>query len=127
MFGTDPVLTYLNEQVAPGSELFVYPFYPMYYFLTETNNPTRYTGLGYNYSTRDQFMDAIQTLERHHVRYVLWDTGYLDRVLPKAFPSLPRVPKSQYLMEPYLESHYKVVWAHEGTVFMERIGEGDTK
>jgi 4-amino-4-deoxy-L-arabinose transferase-like glycosyltransferase len=127
MFGTDPVLTYLNEHVAPGSELFVYPFYPMYYFLTETNNPTRYTGLGYNYNTTEQFMDAIQTLERRRVRFVLWDTGLFDRVLPKAFPSLPRMPKNQYLMEPYLESHYKVVWKNNDTVLMERIGESGAR
>ncbi|WP_263353646.1 ArnT family glycosyltransferase [Acidicapsa acidisoli] len=127
MFGTDPVLTYLNEHVASGSELFVYPFYPMYYFLTETDNPTRYSGLGYNYNTTEQFMNAIQTLERRHVRYVLWNTAYLDKVLPKAFPSLPRIPKSQYLMEPYLESHYKVVWENKGTVLMERIGESGAK
>ncbi len=127
MFGTDPVLTYINEHVAPGEDFFVYPFYPMYYFLTATNNPTRYSGLTYHYSTTAQYVDAIQTLESRRVKYVLWDTTFFEKVVPKAFPSLPGISKGEYLMEPYLESHYKVVWAHAGTVFMERLGEDGTR
>jgi hypothetical protein len=36
MFNEDPVLTYLDHHVAPGTEIYAYPYCPMYYFLSAT-------------------------------------------------------------------------------------------
>jgi hypothetical protein len=120
MYRRDPTLTYIDEHVKPGTEIFIYPFLTIDYFLTATEDPTRFSGLTYRYNTPEQYLEAMKVLEERKVPYVVWDTTYFDRVLPKAFPSLPRFPKSDYIMEPYLESHYKVVWENEGVVFMER-------
>ena len=121
MYRVDPVLKYIQDYVKPGERIFIYPFYPIDYFLTETENPTRYTGFAYHYTTIEQFNEAVQSLEQSKTRYVVWDRTEFDRLGPTAFPSLPRTLKSDYIIEPYLESHYKVVWESEGTVFMERL------
>jgi len=51
MLNDDPVLTYLDHHVAPGTEIYAYPYCPMYYFLTATKNPTRRSILLYGYNT----------------------------------------------------------------------------
>lgn len=115
---SDPVLTFLDERVARGEEIFVYPYRPMYYFLSATTNPTRYSILLYNYNTPSQFQEVIRVLDQHKVRYVLWDASFIASAFPAATP-----PPGGFIMEPYLESHYKLVWADAGTRLMERKGE----
>ena len=41
--GDDPVLQFLSEHVKPGQPIFVYPYAPVYYFLSAARNPTRYS------------------------------------------------------------------------------------
>jgi hypothetical protein len=36
------------------------------------------------------------------------------------FPGMKKVPDDQLIIEPYLESHYKVVWADADNLLMER-------
>jgi hypothetical protein len=116
----DPVLTQLDNRVSSGEEIFVYPSNPMYYFLTQTRNPIRFSGLMYNYNSRADFENAIHTLDRRQVKYVVWDSEYMERSLKLFFPSAKPMNPDELIVEPYLESHYKVVWANGGTRIMER-------
>lgn len=118
-FRPDPVLAYLDGHVPPGTEIFTYPYCPMYYFLSATTNPTRYSLLMYNYNTTSQFKDAIQTLEQHKVRYVVWNTSF-EKDARKLFSAKSFEPPGGLLMEPYLESHYRVVKQLGGMAIMER-------
>jgi 4-amino-4-deoxy-L-arabinose transferase-like glycosyltransferase len=113
----DPVLTAIDEHVPSGGNLFIYPYSPMYYFLSKTNNPTRYSFLVYNYYTPAQFEEAIRSLEQHKVKYVLWDKHFQSDIIDVLFPNAH--PK-QLIMEPYLESHYRPVWIKNGVLLMER-------
>jgi hypothetical protein len=98
----------------------VYPYSPMYYFLSATTNPTRYSGLMYSDTSAAQFQEVVRVLEQRRVRYVVWDTGFYERVLKLFFPSAEPPRPDQLIIEPYLESHYQVVWAGNGTRLMER-------
>lgn len=113
----DPVLAVLDKNVPPGGDLFIYPYSPMYYFLSNTNNPTRYSFLVYSYYTPAQFEETIRTLDQHRVKYVLWDKHVQHDILDVFFPNAH--PK-QLIMEPYLESHYRPIWVHDNVLFMER-------
>ena len=123
MYRTDPILAYIDEHIKPGAEVFIYPYYPIDYFLTDTVNPSRFTGFAYRYNTTEQFQETVQTLDRRKVPYVVWDTTQFDRMVPEAFPSLPKTSKSEYIIEPYLESHYRVLSEHQGILFMQRKNE----
>ena len=114
----------LNERVAPGEEIFAYPYCPMYYFLSATTNPTRYGGLLYNFNTPEQFDEVVRVLEQRRVRYVLWDMHFQAKELPALFPASARINAGAMIIEPYLESHYKVVWADADTRLMERQSDG---
>lgn len=116
----DPALTAIEKHVPSGGELFVYPYPPMYYFLSNTSNPTRYSILLYSYNTSTQFDEVIRTLEEHKVKHVLWDRDLDERVIR----TLPSNTRPKYLiMEPYLTSHYRPVWVEDGILLMERTND----
>jgi hypothetical protein len=120
VFRIDPVLTALEDKVTPGEEIFVYPYSPIYYFLSGTTNPTRWSLLLYNYNTAADFQEVVRVLEQHRVRHVLWNTVFEERMFKLYFPSIKRARPDERILEPYLESHYKVVWAENGVRIMER-------
>jgi hypothetical protein len=116
MAAYDPVLTAIDDNVRPGEEIFMYPYSPMYYFLSATTNPTRYSFLVYNYYTVSQFEEVIHSLDQNRVKYVLWNTTVRDK-LQELFPGSAL---EEHTMEPYLESHYRPIWAQDGVFLMER-------
>jgi hypothetical protein len=119
MFHDDPVLAYLDGHIAPGSDLFVYPYAPMYYFLSATNNPTQYSTLVYGVMPASMFQEVMQTLDHRKVPFVVWDTNFRTKIAPSVFPGAS-APSSGLLMEPYLESHYRTVWEKDGVRIMKR-------
>jgi len=119
LFKDDPALAFLDTHVASGTEIFVYPTSPMYYFLSGTTNPTRYSLLLYNYNTPSEFHDVIRVLDQHKVPYVVWDMNFEKKAAPYFSASIYH-PPGGLLMEPYLESHYRVVKDGDGVLIMER-------
>jgi hypothetical protein len=115
----DPVLTAIDDHVPPGGEIFIYPYAPMYYFLSDTTNPTRYSTFYFNLKVHSEFAfdEVSRNLDQHRVKYVLWDRNVAEKRLASLFPmKRPDLP----LFTPYLESHYTPIWAHDGVVLMER-------
>jgi hypothetical protein len=91
----------------------------MYYFLSATTNPTRYSILLYNYNTPSQFQDAIKVLDQHKVKYVIWDTTIETKATPYYSVAM-HLPAGGLLMEPYLEAHYTIVQDVKGLRILER-------
>ncbi len=120
VFKSDPVLALLDDKAAPGEEIFAYPYCPMYYFLSATTNPTRYGGLVYNFNTPSQFEEVVRVLEQRRVKYVVWNTAFQGKEVAALFPASARMSPNALIIEPYLESHYKVVWVDADTRLMER-------
>ena len=73
----------------------------------------------YGYNTTSQFQEVVRILEERKVKYVFWDTN-LEQVMPDAFPSANDSSAAGFIIEPYLESHYRVVQVSNGTRIMER-------
>ena len=120
---SDPVLTLLQSKAAPGEEIFAYPYCAMYYFLSATVNPTRYAAIMYDFNTPSQFKEVVTVLDQRRVRYVVWNNGFLDKYAKTLFPGMRKLRDDELIIEPYLESHYKVVWADTETQLMERKDE----
>jgi hypothetical protein len=118
MAAYDPVLTAIDDHVAPGEKIFIYPYAPMYYFLSATSNPTRYSTFFYNFKINShfEFDEVIQNLDQQRVKYVLWDSVVHDK-LQSLFPGSGL---KEHIIEPYLESHYLPIWSHNGVLLMER-------
>lgn len=119
-----PVLAFLERHVAPGEEIFAYPYCPKYYFLSSTTNPTPFSILIYNYNTPSQFQEVTRILEQRKVKYVLWDKN-LEQVTAEVFPASTQLPPGGLIVEPYLESHYQLVQVVDGFRIMERRSDAN--
>ncbi len=109
LFGQDDALKFLHENVAAGEQVFVYPYYPMYYFLADVRNPTRYSILMYHINTPAQFDEVIRDLEAGQVKYVLWDSWVAGANLAQWFPGYKEPAADEQRLERYLNGHYEVV------------------
>jgi hypothetical protein len=109
LFTPDGALEFLHDNVSPGEPVFVYPYYPMYYFLADVRNPTRYSILMYHINTPAQFDEVIRVLDAGQVKYVLWDTMVAGANLTKWFPGYKEPALDQRRLERYLDDHYRVV------------------
>ena len=120
-FQEDTALKFLHEQIQPGSTVFVYPYYPMYYFLANIRNPTRFNVLVYHYNSREQFKEAITALEQKKVEYVLWDLIYSGSNFKRWFPQYTHPPEKMLELENYLENHYRELEVRNGFRIMQRL------
>jgi hypothetical protein len=118
-FRNGELVKLLEQKTHAGEEIFAYPYCPIYYFLTRTVNPTRYSLLLYHYNTTSEFKEVLQVLQRHRVKYVVWDTHFQDVAVSKFFPSAGLVDPASRIIEPYLDSHYKQIWSEGGYRLME--------
>lgn len=117
-YQSDPVLDYLNAHIQPGEEIFAYPYRPMYYFLLNARNTTRYSFLFAGYNTESQFREAVDVLETKKIKHVIWDdSSELESTAAWAFPNRA---KTVPIMEPYLAEHYTTAYSHNGVRVMER-------
>jgi hypothetical protein len=127
VFKNIPLLALLDDKVAPGEEIYAYPYCPMYYFLSASQNPTRYGALVYGFNTPSQFEEVIRVLNQRRTRYVLWDTNFETKTVAAAFPASARMPPGGFIIEPYLESHYKLVKEEDGVRLLERKDRGQAE
>jgi hypothetical protein len=103
------LLKFLEGHTQAGDEVFIYPYQPIYYFVENLRNPTRYSYMQYHLHTEDQFREATQDLERKNVRYVIFDTALSGQRFREVFPAYRQPEKSQLIMEPYLDQHYQLL------------------
>ncbi len=116
----DGALEFLLENTRPGDPVFVYPYYPMYYFLADVRNPTRYSILMYHMNTKPQFQEVLRDLEATQVKYVLWDSVVAGSNLGTWFPNYQEPAAEEQLVEQYLEQHYRLVETRNGFRILQR-------
>jgi hypothetical protein len=120
MLRPDPVMQFVNATIPPGEEVFFYPYCPMYYFLTETRNPTRFSILVYNYNTPAEFHEVVRVLEQQRIKYVIWDASFEDLTFKAVFPGVSPIPAKTRIIEPYLQSRYKQIANFDGYRILAR-------
>lgn len=116
------MLHFLQTHTRPAEAVFLYPYCPVYYFWANVRNPTRYSILIYGYNTEQQFREAIATLERERVHYVLWDEQFADQNSRTIFPAYTPPPADKLIMEPYLNARYHSIGSVDGISVLERNG-----
>lgn len=99
-----PLLAQLRR--LPPGPIFVYPYLPIYYYLSGRENPTRYEWLQYGMNGAEQFAAAEQELKASPPVAVLWNTNYA-RLEAKVFPGTPAAAVARlYPLGQYLLLHY---------------------
>jgi hypothetical protein len=93
------VVEYVQAGTPPGAPFFAYPVVPLFNFLADRPNPTRFDHFLPGTLTNHDFAEIIDDLQRRRPRYVLWDhLGVLAWAT-----DLPNRPLSDYLWRCYHE------------------------
>lgn len=103
------VLDFLDSKTYPRENVFVYPYAPIFYFVENVTNPTRYSYLLYGFNSETQFREARRDLERKQVRYVIVDSLLSGDGVASMFPAYRQPAPAKLIMEPYLETRYHLV------------------
>ena len=122
-YARDEALQFLLDNTKPRDFVFVYPYYPMYHFLADLKNPTRYGILLYGYNTTGQFNEALADLDRQRPQFVLWDTLVDGDTWKRWYPAYVQPPERDLIIEPYLTLHYKTIATKSGFRIMQRLND----
>ena len=96
----------LIQEVRPGASLFVYPYMPVEYFLTQARNPTRYSYLMPGMMTRAQEIEALQELQAQPPEWLLFLQPSPEEFL-RVFPNGAGVDWHFAELESWMLSNYK--------------------
>jgi len=101
----DEVIRYTQAHVPAGERIFVYPYFPLAYYLTATFSATRYEYLQPGMHTREQDEEAIAELEESRTNVVLFEPSFYDKIST----SWPNTPLASIAVDPvadYILGHY---------------------
>jgi hypothetical protein len=116
----DSALEFLLSHTRPGDYAFVFPYHPLYYFLADVRNPTRFNVLIYDRKGDPLFDEALRDLEQKKPHYALSDTVFAGDALRSLFPAYrPPSPQDQ-VIDRYLDVHYHQVGLENGFRILER-------
>jgi hypothetical protein len=84
----DTVIEYVQGHVGRGRPLLVYPYLPLYNYLTDTSSPTRYVYFQPGMSTRQQAQEMLTELSSAHADWVLFEVSFAEKI-PNSWPGTP--------------------------------------
>ncbi|MGA3187924.1 MAG: hypothetical protein ABSF22_12515 [Bryobacteraceae bacterium] len=108
----------LQQQVRPSDTLFVFPYRPIVYFLTQARNPTRYSFLQPGMFPESDASQALADLRKEPPRWVVYmdipDSEFL-RIWPGSDPARMRMPG----IESFIHERYKKIDQSSGFQLLE--------
>ena len=72
----------------PSETILVYPYLPLYYYLTGTFAPTRYEYLQPGMNTPQQSLEMISELASGRVQVILFESSFWEKI-PNSWPGTP--------------------------------------
>jgi hypothetical protein len=101
----DTVIDYLQARVTAGETIFVYPYLPLYYYLTETFSPSPYEYFQPGMNTAGQSKEILSDLAERRVRFVLYESSFPEKI-PNSWPGTPMNaiaddPVADYILRQY--------------------------
>ncbi len=122
--GPDLALQYVQAHVPAGSAMFVYPYLPLFYYLTATTNPTRFEYLQPGMHTYRQDEEAIREISEDRTPVVLFEPSF-DSVVATSWPNTPlqflaKDPVADYILSHYHPCRVLIAGAKWRLLFMRR-------
>lgn len=84
----DTVVEYVEAHVPVGEEVLVYPYLPLYNYLTATRSPAQYDYFQAGMNTPEQAREIITSLESDDVRGILFEPWFAQK-FANAWPGTP--------------------------------------
>jgi 4-amino-4-deoxy-L-arabinose transferase-like glycosyltransferase len=101
----DTVVKYVQAHTVSNETILVYPYLPLYYYLTDTYSPTRYEYFQPGMHTPEQAGEALSALAAKRVRVVLFEASFWEKI-SNSWPSTPPVAISDDLIAGYIQREY---------------------
>jgi hypothetical protein len=76
----DTVIDYVQANASPGQDMLIYPYLPLYNYLTATNSPTKYDFFQPGMNTRRQADEIISSLTQNRVKTVLFEPWFMEKM-----------------------------------------------
>ncbi len=105
-----PEVEKLLSQVRPGQTLFVYPYMPVHYFITQTINPTRFSFLAPGMMTGKEETEVLRQLVSRPPEWLLYMPLTRDEFL-RVFPNATGLSERFAILQDWLEKNYRPVEA----------------
>jgi 4-amino-4-deoxy-L-arabinose transferase-like glycosyltransferase len=102
----DTVVEYVQAHVAPGETMLVYPYLPLYYYLTDAYSPSRYEYFQPGMHTPEQAREMLSDLAGKRVRVVLFEASFWEKI-PTSWPSTPIAAIAQDPIAGYIQREYR--------------------
>ncbi len=123
----DSVVEYVQARVAPGEDFLVYPYLPLYNYLTETHSPARLDFFQAGMNTPDQAQEIIASLKRTQARALLFEPGFPAK-FANSWPQTSLVDIVRDPVADFIVRNYQVCQPLTATLgwrfqFMVRKGE----
>lgn len=103
----DTVLPYMNSHSAPGDAVLVYPYLPLYYYLSGTRSVGRLDYLQPGMNTKEQAQEMLASLQSHPDSPVLFEPGFWQKI----GTSWPETPVGLIVRDPigdYIAHNYRI-------------------
>jgi len=81
----DTVVEYVQAHVAAGKQILVYPYLPLYYYLTDTAAPTRHEYFQPGMHTPQQAEEMLAEITAARVPVVLFEASFWEKI-PTSWP-----------------------------------------
>jgi hypothetical protein len=104
---TDTVINYVQSHIAAGEEMLVYPYLPLYNYLTATRSPSRYDYFQTGMNTSDQSNEIISSMDSRQLRAVLFEPTFSEKIRD----SWPGTKQNAFAYDPvasYIARNYRV-------------------
>lgn len=122
----DTVLEYVQGHVAAGSDLLVYPYLPLYNYLTGTFSPTSLDFFQSGMNTAEQGETILKNLKSGRIKTVLFEPSFPQKI-PSSWPGTPLSAIVNDSVADYIVGNYKSCamlhspeWGFEFMVTKER-------
>ena len=102
----DSILEYVQAHVNPGSRILVYPYLPLYYYLTGTFSPTRYEYIQPGMHTPEQTAEVERELARDRTPVVLYEYSFAEKI-PRSWPNTPVQFVARDPVAAFVLGHYR--------------------
>jgi len=101
----DTVVNYVQAHVLRNESVLVYPYLPLYYYLTATYSPTHYEYFQPGMHTRLQADELVSQLSSKQARVILFEPGFAEKI-PRSWPGTPLFatttdPVADYILREY--------------------------
>jgi dolichyl-phosphate-mannose-protein mannosyltransferase len=94
----DSVMPYIDAHVSAGTPMLVYPYLPLYYYLTGTRSVSRLDYFQPGMNTPEQAEEIIAQLKAHPASPVLFEPAFLQKI-GTSWPDTPSAAIGEYVVQ----------------------------